>query len=181
MLKIYRAFAENGKIKLQDHIDFKNGCFDTGINGFGMIKLRNNNCDKVNYELQKLQEYKSYLQNLYCKNGYVRNFEIVNPCTHQMIAEKCNNISKTFEEYEKNGLNEEGVLLFTDLVRISYISKSSVQKLFGRYPEKGLYLVMPNASFSLMLGAVSEEIKENYQLLQGISVGKKLILQKVNR
>ena len=34
--------------------------------------------------------------------------------THKMLEEKYKDISKDFDTYEKYGLNEEGILLFTD-------------------------------------------------------------------
>lgn len=181
MLKIYRAFAEQGKIKLQDHIDFTYGMYDTGLYGFGTIKTNNLDCTRVNYELQRLEDLKKYLQSIKCNNGFVKDFVITNPCSHQMIESKFKDVPKTFASYEQHGLNEEGILLFTDLIRLEFISNSSVQRIFGRYPENGMYLIMPNASFDMIVGAVSDDFKESYKVLQGASLGKKLVLQKINR
>lgn len=181
MLRIYRAIADNGQIKLQDHIDFTQGKFDTGLYGFGQIKTLNSDCIRVNYELQKLKDFKEYLQSIKCNDGYVENFAITNPHNYQMIESIYKRFPKNFDAYEQHGLNEEGILLFTDLVRLEYISTSSIQRIFGRNPESGMYLIMPNASFNMIAGAVSNKVRENYKVLQGQSLGKKLVLQKMNR
>lgn len=181
MLKIYRAFANQGKIKLQDHIVFKHGQFDTGLNGFGQVKTGNYNCTKANYELQSLETYKNYLESIKCVDGYITNFSIFNPYTYEMLEEKYKDIPKNFESYEEYSLNEEAILLFTDLVSLKYNSDNSIKRIFGRYPENGMYLIMPNASFNMTTDTFSNQVIENYEVLQSQSLGKRLVLQKMDR
>lgn len=181
MLKIYRAFAEGEQIKIQDHIKFTYGQFDTGLYGFGQVKTGNCSCTKANYELQALKHYKNYLQSIKKIDGYVENFAIFNPYSYQMLEDKYKDISKDFHTYEQYGLNEEGILLFTDWVRLEYPLDDSVQRIFGRHPENGMYLIMPNASFDIIIRAFSKDVKESYEVLQSQSLGKRLVLQKMDR
>lgn len=181
MLKIYRAFADHGEIKLQDHIDFKYGEFDTGIVGFGQVKSGNLSCTRANYELQKLKYYKDYLKNINLEDGFVTNFSIFNPYNYEMLENKYKDISKDFDAYEQYGLNEEGILLFTDYVCLEYPLDGSVQRIFGRHPGNGMYLIMPNASFDMSTDMYSKDVIENYEVLQSKSLGKRLVLQKMDR
>lgn len=181
MLKIYRAFADQGKIKLQDYIDFTHGQFNTGLNGFGQIKTGNYSCTRANYELQQLKDYKKYLQSIKCNDGYVENFAILNPYNYQMIESKYKDTPKEFDIYEQYGLNEEGILLFTDWIRLEYPLNDSIQRIFGRYPESGMYLIMPNASFDMVVGTFSSDVRESYEVLQSKSLGKRLVLHKMDR
>ena len=98
-----------------------------------------------------------------------------------MIEEKYKDIPKDFETYEKYGLNEEGILLFTDWVRLIYPHNDLVQKIFGRYPENGMYLILPNASFSMTTSPLSDDVQESYEVLQSQTLGKQLVLTKMNR
>lgn len=181
MLKIYNAYVDKDEIKIEDKIDFKYGQFDTGLNGFGQIKSGNYSVSKANYEQQTLKSFKKYIQTVKNIDGYVNNFIIWNPMTYKMIEDKYNNISKDFDTYEQYGLNEEGILLFTDFIRLRYPNDDSVQRIFGRYPENGMYLIMPNAHFSMIKGAFGEDVTENYEVLQSQSLGRQLILTKMNR
>lgn len=181
MLKIYRAFADGEQIKIQDHIKFTHGQFDTGLHGFGQVKTGNYSCTRANYELQALKYYKNYLQSIKKSDGYVENFAIFNPYSYQMLEDKYKDVAKDFDTYEQYGLNEEGILLFTDWVRLEYPLDDSVQRIFGRYPENGMYLIMPNASFDMIIGAFSKDVKESYEVLQSQSLGKRLVLQKMDR
>lgn len=181
MFKIYRAFVDEGKIKIEDYIKFTNGKFDTGLNGFGQVKTGNYACTKANYELQSLKYYKNYLQSIKKCDGYVEDFAIINPYSYQMLEDEYRDVDKNFDVYEQYGLNEEGILLFTDWVRLSYPLDESVQRIFGRYPENGMYLIMPNASFDMIMGTFSGTISESYEVLQSQSLGKRLVLEKMNR
>lgn len=181
MLKIYNAYSEDGTIKIKDYIDFSYGKFDTGLNGFGQVKSCNLSCKRANYELQDLKHYEDYLRSVKLTDGYVQDFVIWNPLTYKMLEEKYKDIPRDFETYEKYGLNEEGILLFTDWIRLTSPQDDSVQRIFGRYPENGMYLIMPNASFSMSTGSLSDNVQENYEVLQSQTLGKQLVLTKMNR
>ncbi len=181
MLKIYRVFEEKDQIKIQDYLKFKDGRFNTGLHGFGEIKSGNNDCIKANYELQTLKSYKKYLQSIKKIDGYVQNFLIFNPYNYQMLESQYKDVPKNFEAYEQYGLNEEAILLFADWVRLDYPSDGSVIKIFGRFPECGMYLIMPNASFDVSSGLFNVVDRENYEVLQSQSLGKRLVLQKMDR
>lgn len=181
MLKIYNAYSEHGNIKIEDYIDFRNDQFDTGLNGFGQVKSGNLSCKRANYELQNLKYYIGYLKRVKLTDGYVEDLVIWNPLSYEMLEEKYKDISRDFETYEKYGLNEEGILLFTDWVRLTYPHDGSVQRIFGRHPENGMYLIMPNASFSMATGSLSDDVQENYEVLQSQTLGKQLALTKMNR
>lgn len=181
MLKIYNAYNEHGEIKVEDHIDFRYGQFDTGLNGFGQVKSGNPSCKRANYELQALKYYRNYLQSIKLLDGYVEDFTIFNPLSYEMLEEKYKDIPRDFKTYEQYGLNEEGILLFTNYIRLEYPKDNSVQRIFGRYPETGMYLIMPNASFSMITGTFSKDIEENYEVLQSQNLGRQLVLTKMNR
>ncbi len=181
MLKIYNAYSEHGNIKIEDHIDFRYGQFDTGLNGFGQVKSGNLSCKRANYELQDLKYYTDYLKRVKLIDGYVEDFVIWNPQSYEMLEEKYKDISRDFETYEKYGLNEEGILLFTDWIRLTYPHDDSVQRIFGRHSENGMYLIMPNASFSMTTASLSDDVQENYEVLQSQTFGKQLVLTKMNR
>lgn len=181
MLKIYRAYADEEQIKLRDYIRFNNGEFDTGLYGFGRVETGNYSCTKANYELQKLKNYNRYLQSIKRNDGYVENFAIFNPYNYQMLESKYKDISKDFETYERMGINEEAILLFTDRIRLENFSNDLVQRVFGRHPGTGMYLILPNASFDMVVDTASNSDKENYEVLQSQSLGKRLVLTKMNR
>ena len=181
MLKIYQAYADRDEIKIKDQIDFRYGQFDTGLNGFGQVKSGNLSVSRANYELQTLKSFREYLKTVKTIDGYVDDFAIWNPMTYKMLEEKYKDISKDFDTYEEYGLNEEGILLFTDYVRLMHSNDDSVQRIFGRYPENGMYLIMPNASFSMARGTFGGDVTENYEVLQSQSLGRQLVLTKMNR
>ena len=178
MLKIYNANAISGEIKLQDYIKFKDGHFDTGYEGFGQIKSGNLSCKNASYILQSVEQFKNYLQNIKVIDGYVENFVFYNPYSYEMLNEAFGHVSKNHESYEKNGLNEEGIILFTDYVYLKYKKDGLVQRIYGRCPENSMYLIMPNAAFDMYIASRSSE---NYEVLQSRSLGKRLVLEKMNR
>lgn len=179
MLKIYQAYPCGDEIKIKDQIDFKYHMFDTGLNGFGQVKLGNRSVSSANYELQTLKSFREYLPTVKTLDGYVFDFTIWNPMTYKMLEEKYKDISKDFDTYEEYGLNEEGILLFTNHISLTYPNDGSVQRIFGRHPGNGMYLIMPNASFSMT--RFYEEVAENYEALQSQSLGRQLVLAKMNR
>lgn len=179
MLKIYNAYSEHGNIKVEDYIEFEYGQFDTGVNGFGIVESGNLSCQRVNYEFQNLKYYIEYLREVKLTDGYVEDFLIWNPFSYEMLEEKYKDIPKNFKDYEESGLNEEGILLFTNWIQLTYPKDNSVQRIFGRHPENGMYLLMPNASFTMSAG--SKGVQENYEVLQSQGLGKQLVLAKMNR
>ena len=181
MLKIYQAYPYMSEIKIKDQIDFKYGMFDTGLNGFGQVKSGNLSVSSANYELQTLNSFREYLQTVKTIDGYAFNFTIWNPMTYKMLEEKYKDIFKDFDTYEEYGLNEEGILLFTDNIRLTYPKDGSVQRIFGRHPGNEMYLIMPNTSFSMTSGVFSDDVTENYEALQSQSLGRQLVLAKMNR
>ena len=90
MLKIYRAFADRGEIKLEDYITFTNGQFDTGLNGFGQVSTGNN------------------LRSVKLEDGYVTDFIIQNPYSYAMLEKNFKDLSKEFDTYEWYGLERRG-------------------------------------------------------------------------
>lgn len=44
-----------------------------------------------------------------------------------------------------------------------------------------MYLIMPNASFSMTRDTFGEDVTENYEILQSKSLGRQLVLNKMNR
>lgn len=133
---------------------------------------------RANYELQTLKSFIEYLKTI---NGYVDDFTIWNSITYKMLEEKYKDISKDFNTYEEYGLNEEGILLFTDYIHLKYSNNNLVQRIFGRYPENGMYLIMPNASFRMTSDIFNKNTTENYEVLQSQNLGRQLVLTKMNR
>lgn len=180
MLKIYNAYSKHGEIQLDDYIDFDYGEFDTGHQGFGQVQSGNLNCKRANYELQNLRGYLDYLRNIKAEDGYVKNFVMYNPVSYEMLEEKYKDIPKDITTYEQFGLNEEGILLFTNYIRLEYSNNDLVQRIFGRYPENGMYLLKPNASIDMLVYPY-RSVQEHYEVLQSENLGRQLILAKMNR
>ena len=180
MLKIYNAYADNGEIKVEDFITFENGMFNTGLDGFGEVYSGDQSCQKANYTLQSLQNFKIYVNSMDQEDGWISRFIMFRPISYATLDKKYKDIEKTYLEYEKNGLNEEGILLFTNFISLTANDKLT-QRIFGRCPGTGLYLLLPNASISMKTISQPEERKENYEVLQSQSFGKQLVLTKLNR
>lgn len=180
MLKIYQAYVDKDEIKIKDKIDFRYGEFDTGINGFGKVKSTNH-ISRANYELQTLRSFKNYVQRVTKIDGYVEDFVLHNPMTYKTLELVYKDIPRDFETYEEYGLNEEGIILFTNYVSLMYSNDDLVQRIFGRNPETGMYLIMPNATFSMTRGILGNSPTENYEVLQSQNLGKQLVLAKMNR
>lgn len=186
MLKIYRASANNGEIKLDDYISFRssgiNNEFNTGANGFGIVNSANPRVTRANYELQALKSFREYIQSVKTTDGFVDDFMLWNPMTYAMLEEKYKDIPKNDEAYEKYGLNEEGILLFTHYINLLNTNDDNlVQRVFGRYEDNGMYLIMPNASFELKRGSFGVDISRRYEVFQSQNLGKKLVLSEIKR
>ncbi len=180
MLKIYNAYNRDGEFRIDDRVVFNNGRFDTGYYGFGTVINGDNGINYANYEMQTLKEFKSYLQTLERKDGWVKDFTLLKPMTYETLREKYKSVTDDFKLYEEYGLNEEAIVLFTDYVELQSANNELVQKVFGRYVDNGMYLIMPNAQFTLTRYTV-EPIKEDYEVLQSRNVGKRLVLTRMDR
>lgn len=179
MIKIYNANSTFGNIILSDFISFDTaGRYETGVHGFGTVI--NNNLDllEVNYELATLESYFKYLKSIDSNDGFIKYY-LLAPHNYKTIKKEYSKIEKTEENYDKYCLNEDGIILLTENVILSdYDDK--VKKIYGRYPETALYLIEPNASFSMRPGDYISK-GENYEVLQSNNLGKRLILSKMNR
>ena len=182
MLKIYNAYANHGEIKIDDFIKFDHGRFDTGLDGFGEVRSGNTWCIRANYELQTLEDFKEYVKKVKVGDGWVQNFVFWRPMSYESLADEYRNVPRTEQDYERYGLNEEGILLFTNYVRLRSNNDNLTHRLFGRQVDTRLYLLMPNASISLTVNSFADEFKtENYEVLQSQSLGKQLVLAPMKR
>ena len=197
MLKIYHAYNKEGSIKIDDFILFRENVypnkprvFDTGLDGFGMVTSGNSRISQANYEFEKLAYFRDYVRSINTEDGYPNDFQLLNPVSYQILEDTYGDISKDVDTFELYGLEEEAVLLFTKYIHMTYPSDGSVEKIFGRNPLNGMYLILPNASFDMAVKRYNFDgkycgeyslITENYELLQSQSLGKRLSLTKMNR
>ena len=184
MLKIYRAYDLQGKVVLDDYIEFKYGIFSTGANGFGDIvisKDMDKASKKFNYENTSSKNYVELTKKFAeLQDGFITKSPFFNLYSYEDLKEKYKNISKTESDYEKYRLNEDGILLFTDYINLKYKNEGLIEKIFGRYPGTAMYLVKPGATMTLQT-SISPKIEETYEVLQSKNLGKQLILTKLNR
>ena len=178
MLKIYNAQANHGEIKLDDFIRFDHGRFDTGLNGFGQVSA-GAKCTRANYDLESIQDFLDYSKSVKVEDGWIDKFVLWNPISYEELVEQYNIVPRTLEDYERAGLNEEGILLFTNYVNIGSNDGKQLERIFGRDMHTGLYLLRPNDSISMSIDTYNR--KENYEVLQSQKPGKKLILAKMKR
>lgn len=185
MLKIYRAHDLHGEIIVDDYLEFKHGIYNTGIPfGFGEVKCSGsilNPSKKVNYDWTSTKRY-AELTRKFAKieDGFVTNFYLNNPYNYEEFEERFKDIPKTEKDYEKYQLNEEAILLFTDRIILTYKNDGLIERVFGRWPETGMYLIRPDATFT-MTTSLSPKTEETYEVLQSKNLGKQLILAKLNR
>lgn len=184
MLKIYRAYDFQGKIVLDDYIEFKRGIFTTGPNGFGDIiisKDMDKTSKKVNYEYISAKNYVELTRQFAELNdGFLTQSPFFNLYSYEDLENKFKNVFKSESEYEKYGLNEEGILLFTNYINLKYLNDGLIEKIFGRYPGTSLHLLKPGATLA-METIMQPKIEETYEVLQSKNIGKQLILNKLNR
>ena len=176
MIKIYNAYANMDSIELNDYIEFKNGRYKTD---YGNIESGNTSCIFVNYEYQSLKSFLDYTRHIKTEDGFVK-YVLLNPYSYDEINKKLASFNKDELTYLKYALNEEAILLFTDYVCVENYNPNNVQRLFGRTPTDAMYLVKPNATFTMRVGEFSNE-KEEYEVLQSNNLGKRLILSKMER
>lgn len=190
MLKIYNIMYVKGDIKLYDYINFEYGRFDTGSNGFGDVLSTYNvllPSKIINYDRVSKENYKELTRELaQLKDGFVTNFYLNQPLSYRDLEKQFGHIEKTEEEYEKYHLNEEGILLFTNGINITSENPKLVERIFGRHVENSLYLLEPGASLIVSPSISSSELSSstdtyNYEVLQSNTLGKRLILQKMDR
>ena len=184
MLKIYNAYADHGKIKVEDFIQFDNGVFKTSHDyGFGDVTIPSKSSEKVNYDLTRLRDFRYGVNNwVTIKDGWVENFRIKYPTNYEDLKELSRNIAQTEESYQENGLTEEAILLFTDFISVTYVNNELIERVFGRYPGyAGLYLLQPNASIKMNIANHDFTDSQTYEVLQSQSLGKQLILSYMKR
>lgn len=181
MLKIYNIYQNQGKIELTDYIDINNGRFFTGYDGYGDIFTEGIKTFYASYVLQHLKSFKKYLQSIKVIDGYLQNFILFNAYSEAMLKERTKGIPKTTEAYQKNGLNEEAILLFTDYVNMRYDDNNNIKRLYGRSASTGMYLLMPNATFDIYNYDFGRHLSETYEVMQSKNLGKQLILTKLPR
>ncbi len=180
MLKIYNASAWQGEIILKDHIEFTNGIYNTGLHGYGEIYSGNTEVKIANYDFHRLIGFEEYVKSIKLSDGFVKDFILFHPLNYDLLAEKSNNVPKSEEAYSLFGLDEEAILLFTDWITLQANSGDKVKRIFGRHPETGLYLLNPDASLTMSIPN-KPETKQEYEVLQSKTLGKRLVLNKMDR
>lgn len=177
MIKIYNAkSSKKGEITLNDYIEFdENGVYEPYINSFGEI-ICDNGIKKANYDLMSLDTLYEYLSKLEVINKELK-LKLVSPVDYNYVNKEFDFVSKSnINKY--SSLIEEAVLLITDYVYlINHDDK--VKKIYSRCPETGLYVVEPNAQFTMRSPDYSF-IKHDYELLQSRNAGKRLILSRMD-
>lgn len=131
----------------------------------------------VHYDLHSLKEFKKLILE------YQKNKDVV-PIFHSKLfdfisfdeyQEKCKNIPKNVNSYEKFGLNEEAILLFTSYVEFYTETKELVQVIneedFWGY---GIYLLEPGAI--VYLESLFFSSNKEFEVLQSKGLGKRLSL-----
>lgn len=181
MLKLYKAYTEYGNLKVEDSIDFYYGRFDSGLNGYGHIQSGNTFLKSANFELESVQCFKEYIKSVKLVDGFVTNFVLLNPIDYETLNNKYGDVQKDFETYESLGFNEEAIILFTDNVKVSYPQNGLIEKIFGRFPETAMYLLMPNATLDMYSQLLNGENSEHFEVLQSKRLGKQLALTKQGR
>ena len=182
MLKIYRIEYKDGKLTVEDHIDFLRDEFDTGLYGFGTVKSGVKGIYRANYELETLKEFIEYLQTVKKTDGWVNDLMLKKPMDYEMIEKKSIFLPKDIGLYEKNCLNEEAIILFANFAELQYPNNDLIQKVFGRRSDNGMYLILPNATFTITKDtALNGRLKEEFEVLQSQGLGKRLVLTKMDR
>lgn len=179
MLKLYTAYGNQGKVEIRDGVTFKNGIYSPW-EGYGDIHSGYLNINgNINYDIRSLKEFKDYVKNLEFSDGYVQDFRL-HVVTDEELKILESTILKNELSYKKQRLNEEAVLLLTDWVTIDYINNELIERILGRYNECGMYLIKPNATFTMSFPNSDSE-KEHYEVLQSKSLGTELQLVKTRR
>lgn len=190
MIKLYRASQFHDEIKLEKGIVFERGKFDTGlsVNSYGVIEANGismyDDSKRVLYEYQDLNvdRYKDYPR----EDGFLNNFFFCSPHTSETLKEYIeeHHISNTEEDYERFGLNDEAILLFTSNINLKFDGKNSesIIQVFGRVVGTGGYILLPNANFKMAITSYNDMNQyEDYEVLQSNSLGKQLYLVKKDR
>lgn len=176
MIKIYNAIGTNGKVVLKKGINFSYGVFDTGYDGYGKIVSGRDNCKRADYLIEKLEHFRNYIKEVEKIDGFIRNdnFVFYNPYSAKELDFK----QKKFNEAD---LKEEGILLFTDYVSVDYKRNNNIQRIFGRFPETGAYIILPGSTLEMSFPAYEKKSKNKYEVLESASRPKQLYLIKVDR
>jgi len=181
MLKIYNAEILDGNIILNDYIDFRYGKFNTGKKGFGEVLGGDPlYCpQRANYNFMSLKDFENYIKTVKVNNGVAQNF-VIKGKSYEDLEKEYKDVPKDAKSYRKFNLTEEGIILFTDNIIVKYDTNDLVNKIFGKYLESGMYLLKPGASIT-MSSPYGLAIKDEYEVLQSKNLGKRLVLQKMER
>ncbi len=177
MLKIYNALANYNRIKIKDYIEFVNGQYDIGDEGFGKIYTDDLHCKKAHYVLQRLKTFEMYVKSIELVDGKSKNFLMLNLIEDRKLKEELKNVVSLFGNYEKIHLKEEAILLFTNHINLKYSDAKLIRKVFDSGNGNDLYLLRPKATFTMT--SISSANEENYEVLQSESLGRQLVLAKL--
>ena len=185
MLKLYRAYANHGEIGIDNFIIFDHGKFNTGYDGFGTVigkfgTSEDNFQYNAKYLLNSLESFRSYLKSVKLNDGFVHDFRLLSLANLTDLEKNFGFVKKTIEDYEKHGLNEEAVLLFTQFINLKS-SDGLTERKFGRDLHTGMYILLPNAKVSMRIETQPEGTAENYEVLQSNGLGKQLVLTRLPR
>lgn len=176
MIKIYNAIGENGKVVLKKGIKFSHGSFYTGHEGYGSITSGRSDCKRADYLLENLEHFINYISEIEKIDGFIRNnnFIFYNPYSVEELEAK-------YDAFNKKDLDEEGILLFTDYVSVDYKRNNKIQRIFGRYPETGAYIILPGTTLEMNFPAYEDKNNNQYEVLESTSKPKQLYLTRVDR
>ena len=119
-------------------------------------------------------------------DGFLNKFFFYNPQTSESLKKYMeeHHISNTEEDYERFGLNDEAILLFTSNVNLKFDRENSelIERVFGRVIGTGGYILLPNANFQMAISSYYDKNRyEDYEVIQSSSLGKQLYLTKKDR
>lgn len=179
MLKIYNAIGENGKVVLKKGIQFRHGGYNTGNNGYGTIISGRSDCKRADYIFEALESFKEGIAHVDKVDGWIKNnsFILYNPYSLEEL-----NSQITEDRHLDKDLDEEGILLFTDYVNVSYDKDLPlVKKMIGRWPEYAGFILLPGAELEMNFPAYEEKSTNHYEVLESGSKPKQLYLTKKDR
>ena len=178
MLKIYNAYANMDSIGLNDYIEFAHD--ERYHTNYGNVISGNASVKIANYDHEDLRCFLENARKIKTIDGYIQDFVLFNPYSYDEMNKKLSTFNKDELTYLRYSLNEEAILLFTDYVCLGDYDSNKVIRLFGRTPEDAMYILKPNAIFTMKVGQFTDE-KEEYEVLQSNNLGKRLVLSKMER
>lgn len=178
MLKIYNAIGKNNTLVLKKGIELKNRRFNTEKKGYGTI-ISTRNCQMADYLVDDLKDFKKQATEIERSGHGIKN----NPFSLRNLYSK-----EELDVFQCMGklpadLNEEGILLFTDDVILSYYTDRKIEKVIGRYKNTGAYILLPGAKLGINSLGYRENLEEVnvYEVLESTSKPKQLYLTKTDR